>query len=90
MITVPMRVAATNTEIPVSVATDTVNLSVGLGAAYSMASADTYEGEYTVTPRLEDQYLETNGKIMRDDVTVYQIPISRVSNPYDGITVLIG
>ena len=90
MITIPMRVAATITEIPVSIATDQVNIAVGLGAAYSMVEGDPYEGEYTVTPRLTEQSLETNGKIMRDDVTVHQIPISRVSNPYDGITVLIG
>ena len=90
MITIPMRVAASVTEIPVSIATDQVNLAVGLGAAYSMIEADPYEGEYEVTPRLSEQYLNTNGLVMQDDVTIHEIPVSRVSNPYNGITVLIG
>lgn len=50
-----------------------------------------YEGDYEVTPRLNnDIVLGTQGHLMRDDVTVKEIPVSRVSNPQDGITVLIG
>lgn len=49
-----------------------------------------YDGEYEVTPRLTEQTLETYHTIMRDDVTVHGIPITRVSNPQDGLTVLIG
>ena len=33
-----------------------------------------YEGEYTVTPTEETQTLETNGKILGDNVTVNSIP----------------
>lgn len=49
-----------------------------------------YQGPYEVTPRLNQQILETNDKTMTDDVTVYEIPITYTSNPYDGKTVLIG
>lgn len=49
-----------------------------------------YDGEYEVTPRLTEQTLETYHTIMRDDVTVHGIPITRTSNPQDGLTVLIG
>lgn len=51
---------------------------------------DIYEGPYAVTPRLYDQYLETDGKLMEDDVTVYEIPVTRTTNPTGGLTVLIG
>ena len=90
MITVPMKVSVAQPRIKMSVATLNPELSMEIGAAYTFGRVDPYEGPYTVTPRLYDQGLATNGKFMSDDVTVYQIPISRVSNPQDGITVLIG
>lgn len=49
-----------------------------------------YHGEYEVTPRLYEQYLDTNDKYMNDDVTVLEIPITWTTNPYGGQTVLIG
>lgn len=50
-----------------------------------------YDGEYTVIPILnDDQVLETQHKVMRDDVTVRAIPIVTTTNPYGGQTVLIG
>ena len=51
---------------------------------------DWYEGAYEVTPRLYTQTLDTDHKIMSDDVTIDEIPITRTSNPQDGLTVLIG
>ena len=52
--------------------------------------ADTYMGPYEVTPRLTSQTLETEDKLMTDDVTVYEIPVTYTSNIYDGQTVVIG
>ena len=49
-----------------------------------------FQGPYAVTPRLSQQVLETDNKTMVDDVTIYGIPITYTSNPYDGKTVLIG
>lgn len=50
-----------------------------------------YGGPYEVTPKAwEEQVLETEGKLMADDVTVYEIPITRTTNPTGGLTVLIG
>lgn len=49
-----------------------------------------YEGEYTVVPTFSEQVLETAGKSMRNDVTVEEIPVHRVSNPAGGVTVSIG
>ena len=49
-----------------------------------------YDGEYEVTPRLYEQYLDTDSKYMEKDVTVYEIPITRTSNIAGGQTVVIG
>lgn len=56
------------------------------GAAYPE-----YEGPYEVTPALYwQQRLATRKRSMEEDVLVGSIPISEVSNPQGGITVLIG
>ncbi len=49
-----------------------------------------YGGEYEVTPRLYEQYLNTDSKYMDRNVTVYEIPITRTSNIAGGQTVVIG
>ena len=51
---------------------------------------ETYDGPYEVTPMLTAQTLETQHKLMLNDVSVNEIPITYTSNPYDGKTVLIG
>lgn len=49
-----------------------------------------YTGEYTVTPSLDAQILDTQGKAMRDDVVVLEIPYYETSNPQGGYTAIIG
>ena len=49
-----------------------------------------YQGEYTVTPRVYEQSLDTDHKILTDDVTILEIPKSEVENIYNGLTVTIG
>lgn len=50
-----------------------------------------YEGTYEVVPNVFDNLiLETKDKRMIDNVTVTQIPFSRVSNTSGGSTVTIG
>ena len=51
---------------------------------------ETYGGPYTVDPIFDPVVLETNDKIMADDVTVNAILVSRVSNPAGGKTITIG
>lgn len=60
--------------VPMSVAADGVTLEVNIGAAYSTISGEPYEGEYTVTPGQTRQVLETNGKVMANNVVVNPIP----------------
>lgn len=51
----------------------------------------TYDGDYIVTPKAyEEQVLETDKKLMKDDVTVLEIPISIVGNLGGGATAHIG
>lgn len=55
----------------------------------SSASQGNYEGPYQVTPKKEEQILETNEKVMSDDVTVDGIPYYEVSNSSGGVTLII-
>lgn len=49
-----------------------------------------YGGEYVVIPKVEDQTLETENKVLKENVLVTAIPYFEVSNIADGITVYIG
>lgn len=49
-----------------------------------------YGGPYEVTPKAwEEQILETDGKLMSDDVTVFRVPYYETSNLFDGKTAYI-
>ena len=50
---------------------------------------DEYEGAYVVIPSTDDQILDTNNKVMTQDLTVEAIPTWQTSNEY-GITFIIG
>lgn len=49
-----------------------------------------YEGPYSVVPKLTEQVLATQGKLMTDDVEIAEITVWEVSNPQGGVTVTIG
>lgn len=51
---------------------------------------ETYSGDYTVTPKVTGQTLETAQKYMEQNVEVRAIPYYEVSNPSGGNTVYIG
>ena len=80
------------TQITGYVVTTPVQIAAVLTIPESITPAyDIYEGSYEVTPRLHDPVtLETAEKLMVDDVTIHEIPITRTTNPQNGITVLIG
>lgn len=89
-IIVPMEVAASTVEIPMEVSASTVEIPMELEVAFQLIDGDEYEGPYTVTPHFLEQSLATTGKLMTDDVTVYEIPVVRTANPYGGDTIVIG
>ena len=51
---------------------------------------EVYDGDYIVDPHFNTQTLETKNKAMRDDVTINEIAVSKVTNPQGGNTVWIG
>jgi hypothetical protein len=53
-------------------------------------NAEYYKGNYIVTPNIDEQTMDTNGKMMSDDVTIKAIPFFNVSNNAGGKTVYIG
>jgi hypothetical protein len=56
----------------------------------STPGLDLYGGPYEVTPKARDaQVLETEGKLMTDDITVFKVPYYETSNLFDGLTVFI-
>lgn len=60
------------------------------GVVLKVSDYTMYGGPYEVRPKFEDQVLPTREKLMREDVTVNAITVSRVSNPAGGKTVFIG
>ena len=89
-ITIPMTVSTSRQVIPMAVSASRQVIPMSLGAAYITIAGEEYAGPYEVTPRLYAQSLDTDGKLMEDDVTVYEIPVTRTTNPTGGLTVLIG
>ena len=49
-----------------------------------------YVGDYEVTPKVNEQTLETDNKRMTANLKIKSIPFCEVSNPSGGTTVYIG
>lgn len=64
------------------------SVSFGVQTVPKPSDIPYYEGDYEVIPEVVSQTLETRNKIMRDDVTVREIPYYEVSNE-SGLTVYI-
>lgn len=60
------------------------DIQTGGGGEY-----DFYEGSYNLVPKAVSQAIETKDKVMKDNVTVAEIPFHEVSNE-TGTTVVIG
>lgn len=56
---------------------------------YTPEGIETYDGDYTVIPKVSEQRMQTKNKMMKDNVTIEQIPFHEVSNE-TGTTVVIG
>lgn len=57
----------------------------------SSIEGEHYHGAYEVTPKAGEQtVLLTRNKVMDDNVTVFEIPYSAVTNPFGGKTAIIG
>lgn len=56
----------------------------------SVVGIESYDGEYIVNPNFVEQILETKYKMMKDDVVIEPITVSKTTNPSGGNTVYIG
>lgn len=61
-----------------------------MGQIIPVGEYNHYEGEYSVTPKFENQTLNTKNKVMDFDVDVKTIPLEKVANSSGGNTVIIG
>lgn len=52
-------------------------------------SASRYDGEYEVVPSRQNQVLETENKLLKENITVIEIPYAEVSNLGGGTTFYI-
>ena len=75
---------------------DAGSVTGNLSAAGSMSGTisreldhDYYTGDYEVTPRTDEQILNTADRLLTKDVTVREVPISIVQNEAGGNTVNI-
>ena len=61
------------------------NIIIGGGKTHK-----TYNGEYEIVPKVYQQLLETDDKLMADDLTVKAITYNTTSNEKGGLTAQIG
>lgn len=69
--------------IEVDISDANVNLKVDI-------NGEIYRGDYEVTPKVDEQVLDTADKFMTDNVVVHEIPVFEVSNSSGGNTIYIG
>ena len=86
---IPLKVTDNSIGVHLTVSSDSRRIGMDVDIGHPVAT-NPYDGAYDVTPRVYAQTLETQGKSMSDDVTVYEIPVTSTSNPQGGLTVLIG
>lgn len=54
------------------------------------SDVEPYDGQYEIEPTFTPQVLLTSGKRMLNDLSINEIRVSKVSNPFGGNTVCIG
>lgn len=90
-IVVGLEIAATNEAVDFDIAFSGETVDLGVDTEIRAVTLEEYDGAYVVIPKVsQEQVLETKNKAMTDNVTVYEIPITRTTNPHGGQTVLIG
>lgn len=72
------------------IASSPVTMRVSDAVVIGTGSVDPYEGAYVVIPKITDQTLDTERKLMMQDLLVKQIPFYDVSNAAGGSTIFIG
>lgn len=78
--------------VPMTVNVESPSIPMELGTAINVEVVDApvYDGNYDVMPTFEQQNLETRNKLLREDVIVHPIAVSRTQNLAGGTTIFIG
>lgn len=86
-----MKIEGRIFELPriTAIVSTVAQLSGNVGAKTINVGGRPYEGDYIVTPKVDQQKLDTKDAIMRDDVTILAIPYFETSNNSGGNTVYI-
>lgn len=71
---IPMSVAVNNAALPMSVAVNTATFELSSAVKVVISDAPEYHGATEVTPTQSTQVLNTNGYVLRDNITVNPIP----------------
>lgn len=66
-----------------------LDVDIEVGTIIGDDFKERYKGPYIVIPKIEQTILETNDKVMEDDVTINSIPYQEVENIQGGETVII-
>ena len=87
MICVNMQVEATQEIIGMQVSSymETVGMTVETG----YVNGNPYEGEYVFTPSDEEQIIQTNNKVLLDNITINPIPSNYGKITYNGRTLTV-
>lgn len=73
---IPVNLTVAQNNVPVNITVSDNSESIGLDIETQIVAsvASEYEGPYSVTPSESVQTLETDGKLMADNVTINPIP----------------
>ena len=88
MIAIPMKVSVSNVSIPMGVTTD-ASLPVSVGTTYQAAQYPTYTGEYVFTPTRETQIVDTEERVLVDDIIINPIPSNYGLVTYNGAIITV-
>ena len=89
-IRVPLAVAVNREAVPLAVAANREAVPFGLAVKIVAGNVPEYTGETVVIPSSQEQPLYTANKVVRDNITVKEIPFYETSNPGGGYTAIIG
>lgn len=89
---IQVKFAEISKRIPVTFGKSVQHLPADMGEFQTVTEyigGEKFEGEYIVTPKIEEQILPTKNKVLVEDMTIKSIPIYRVTNQTGGTTIYI-
>lgn len=79
-----------NRDIDLLINLQPTEIELELQVSQESGKWEEYKGSYNVIPNWNEQVLETKNKVLKDNVTVDEIPKYKTENLGGGYTVIIG